>query len=202
LKTLIVIASHGNDFTPKLVRSIPSEHDILVVETGDGVSDGYPVENRIRGGFCVAAYEHAYRKNRAKYDSFLFLHDSMLVKDRDFLEVFQSRGDVVAWIGFRMDMDSATREYLKSFYGACDAPTGIFGPIFYATRHAMDTMTEKHLSPPHPRNRFELAAAERAYGIAFHRSGFVVKYLEEYDNERLDVTRDYVYFDKYRPNRP
>jgi hypothetical protein len=211
--TLVVIAHHnGSAFLTQLVSRLYYEKlPIVVVDTGSTEEEFNRIPNwytrgwfgegveRIEGGYCIAAYEHAYRKFR--YPHYLFLHDSMQMKENCLHACRTSGKDVVSWLGFNMDYGEAEKDYLSQ-YGLDDLPArAIFGPIFYASRQAMEKIDYGNLFPRHPKNRTELCASERAYAIAFHRAGIEIGNLEEYDNERIDMKRDYQYFDKYRPNR-
>jgi hypothetical protein len=143
------------------------------------------------------------------FNNFFFMHDSMTVKRPDFIEACQSKSaDLVAWLTFPMDFGTPEfpeYKYLTSIFGdvSTNLPSrAIFGPIFYATRTALDQIASGAGFPPNPTNRMELCASERGIAIAAHRSGLTIDFLEEpYDNERIDVKRDYVYFNKFRPNR-
>lgn len=207
MKTLVVIAHHnGSQYIPNLLASLNPSYEVLIVDTGSTSQelDRLPREARvdeIAGGYCVGAYEWAYTLY-PEYDAYFFMHDSMVAKKTDFLPEFESRGDVVAWIGFPMDYGPAEIPYLSRQYDLLNKPsTAIFGPIFYATRNALDRLKLASGFPIHPRNRTELCASERAYAFGFKEAGVDIQYIEEYDNERLDVIRDYRLFDKFRPNR-
>jgi len=208
MNTLIVIAHHnGSRYIPALLDSLKwhDRKDIVVIDTGSTSNelDLLPQDiqvDEIYGGYCVGAYKWAYRWY-PDYDSYFFMHDSMRAKT-NFLPAFQSKGDVVAWIDFPMDYGEQEREYIESQYGKDNhSPNAIFGPIFYATHQAMQGLANNNKFPRNPKNRAELCASERAFAIAFHQCGFRVDHLEEYDNQRLDISRDYVLFDKFRPNR-
>ena len=65
----------------------------------------------------------------------------------------------------------------------------------------MDSLNRSNLFPIHPKNKAEAVASESGYGLAFHRAGINVDYMEELCNTRIDETKDYTYFDKERPYR-
>lgn len=224
MNTLVVIAHHnGAEWLAGLVESLSLEYPVFVVDTGSTEDQLARLDEvllwrrrnanagtwakRIGGGYCVGAYEHAYRL-QPKFDGYLFLHDSMRAKVSDVVERFERAAqarelDVVSWLGFPMDFDGGPQEaFLREHYGDLgDAPaTAIFGPMFYAPREALEKL-DAYGFPPHPKNRDELCALERGYAIAFHRAGCRIGYLEEYDNARIDARKDYLLFDKWRPNR-
>lgn len=208
---LTIIAYHnGSQYLGGLLPLLKPPY--VVVDTGSTASEmAYLCAFRpqyllsLPGGYCTEAYRYAYESMQA--EAYFFMHDSMRIKEPDFLNHFRSRGPVVAWIGFHgVDYGlpgSHEEAWLTRLYGPpIDLPNvGIFGPIFYADREAIRAVIERGLWPPPLQNRHELVAAERGLAIAFHRAGYEVAYLEEYDNERIDQVRDYKFFDKFRPNR-
>lgn len=208
MKILTVVATHnGMEFLPDLIKDLPEDHLIVDTNSNDpkvlnylNKLDKKPVLIGPVG--CIGAYKAAY-ETAPHYDGYFFMHDSMRIKDKNFLEAFSSIGPVVAWIGFPMDFDSGPqRQYLEYLYGDLNKdvpPTAIFGPIFYASKQAMQKAFD--LIPNQTSSRDELCAMERGIAIAFHRAGFEIDYLEEYSNERLDILDDYKYFSKKRPNR-
>jgi hypothetical protein len=203
-KTLVVVATHnGKKFLEKLLPTI--KYPYLVIDTGSTEQESIDyfdsllcAKARINGGYCISAYEYAYRNY--EFEEYFFMHDSMIVKNVDFVDRFREKGDAVAWLHFYFAPEHG-RDYLAKFPGESDPTWAIFGPIFYAKRTAMDKLNEMKLFPPKPKNRDEAVAAESGYGLAFHRAGINVDCVEEMDNERIDDKRDYKLFDKLRPSR-
>jgi hypothetical protein len=205
-KTLVVVATHnGKKYLEKLLPTI--EYNYVVIDTGSDEQESIDYFNnlecekvRIPGGYCVAAYEYAYR--HYDFEEYFFMHDSMIVKKNNFIEDFRAKGEVVAWLKFTLAPEHG-RDYMARIPGDPNnvPPNAIFGPLFYANRNVMKTIEEKGLFPPHPTCRGEQVACESGYAICFHRAGFPIGYVEEMDNERIDVRRDYILFDKLRPNR-
>lgn len=212
--SLIVIAHHnGSEYLPALLDSLV--YPALVVDTGSSPEEQNCLRRQsvrslfIGGGGCTEAYREGFRNSTPDIEHFFFMHDSMRVKEREFLPLFAHHSPVTAWIGFNMDWGPRTSPeavWGASWLGALttsNPPHAIFGPIFYAHQSALlaTIFHAPHLWPPALKSRVELQGAERGLAYTFHRAGFTPKYLEEYDNNRLDVTRDYRFFDKYRPNR-
>lgn len=187
----------------------PLDFPTVVIDTGSDINDletmaatGVTYLSLYSGG-CTEAYKLAFL-TWPSFDGYFFMHDSMKVKEPRFLESFQHRGDVVAWIGFQFDTGAPgtpERAWMDFYYPERfpRPQTAIFGPIFYASRRAM--LLALPFWPPPLKNRHDLCAAERGLAVAFKMAGFDVTYLEEYSNERIDQTRDYRLFDKFRPNR-
>ena len=196
---IIIATNNGKEYLEKLLPTI--SYDYAVIDTGSTEYDSIQYFNslnckkaQISGGYCVGAYQHGYKM--FPDNEYFFMHDSMIVKKKNFLEDF-SIGEVVAWIGFKMDYLNHDEYLTKLYNDLSDMPEyAIFGPIFYATSWAMS-----QINPPIPDNRKDAIAMERGYAFAFHRAGIKIKYLEEYNNERIDIKKDYIYSDKLRPNR-
>jgi hypothetical protein len=131
-------------------------------------------------GYDTGAYLWAYWNVDA--DKYLFVQDSLVPLTEDFAEPFFRELDthpVVAWVGFPFFWDNefqeiATRFHLKSI---AKLDFGIFGPIFAATREALDTLTTKKLLPTIPNFKVEQQAQERAWAIAFKEAELPVGYL-------------------------
>ena len=207
-KTLVVIATNnGKKYLEQLLPTV--KYNYVVIDTGSTEQESIDyfdslscAKARINGGYCVAAYEYAYRNIKA--EEYFFMHDSMIVKKGDFIDDFRGKGEVVAWMHFDLAISHGI-DYIKNIPGKLDnVPLfSIFGPIFYATRNAMETIDKKGLLPPHPTRRDEQVASETGYAISFHRAGLNLdnNFVERMCNQRIDETRDYILFDKFRPNR-
>ena len=117
------------------------------------------------------------------------------------IEDFRKKGEVVAWIGFKFDGHNPPQnEFIDNLYEKYNDPQiGIFGPIFYSTREAFGKAL-KYIKTL-PTSHKEMAWFERVIPIAFKMAGYESKYMEEYSNDRIDIKRDYIYFDKFRPGR-
>jgi len=212
VKPLIVIPYfNGKEFLPNLLASIPKDkYRVLVVDTGSTDPDSVELLNNIDvlvdktdvAGFGLGGYILAYDKYPS--DEYFFMHDSMVVKDPDFIEKFREKGDVVGWLKFPFsEQHDDYINYLTADYGDySDAPEfGIFGPIFYAKKEALDAVRELGYFKEYPTDKQHLCAQERGMAIAFKRAGYDMKFIETYDYERLDNRRDYELFDKIRPHR-
>ena len=108
----------------------------------------------------------------------------------------------MAWLRFGYAPEHGI-EYLNRIPGDKNIipEYAIFGPIFYATKIAMDSLDRSGLFPPHPKNKDEAIASESGYSLAFHRVGLKVEDMEQLCNTRIDEKKDYIYFDKFRPGR-
>lgn len=225
---MIVIATHeGRDYICPLLESWnlygTNGHDIAVVETG-GSSQEYldhlndislwqwkfnlSISRTPYKGYDTGAYLWAY--NTFHYEQeFLFMHDSMLVKRHDVMHDFSfiaSAGacGCVPWLVFRQNgYDNQEQvEFVSRF---ADDPTlpgfGIFGPIFYAERDALDRLDRRLLDGVTPTEKNHQMAMERGWAVAFARADVKVQSLDDdFDPSRL-VGDQYSAFKKYLPYR-
>ncbi len=213
MSELVVVAYHnGSQYLEPLLAGL--KYPTLVVSAASTPEEeeylrrhsGQAQTLFIDGGGCTGAYLAGYQA-QPDHDGYFFMHDSMRVKEPEFMPFFATQRPVTAWIGFNMDWgtpESPEGRWLASVYGSLDRalpPYAIFGPIFYASRNAMHGILSANLWPPPLRSRTDLQAVERGLAIAFHRSGYTPDFLEAYDNDRIDTYRNYRFFDKYRPNR-
>lgn len=176
---LIVIATNnGANYLPKCLESLGDKYPILVVDTGStdpqslSLSKCQPYHMLLKGGFTTGAYLAAYKATKAKH--YLFMQDSMVSLVEDVIAPFQAldSGGAVAWATFAMGFDSPEHEtWAKSLYPGELPSKGIFGPIFYTSRQALDTLHQQHLLPPTPKDKMEAQTCERLWGWAYHNAG-------------------------------
>jgi hypothetical protein len=159
-ETLIVVAAYDHSFDENLKTFHGG--DLIRADTSEG---GHP----------SAAYVRAFRSD-PWYRSYLFLQDSLVGRVPDVVEPFRSRGsDVVAWGLFPLFFDNDLQaRWVVSQYPPPHPPFGIFGPIFFATRKAMQRLEDKRLFPETPPNRLMAQGTERAWALAFHAAGIPV----------------------------
>lgn len=156
-----------------------------------------------QGGHPSAAFVRAYREN-PEYLSYLFLQDSLEATVDDCVQPFASRGsDVVAWGLFGLCFDGEHQErWVKAQYEGYPWPDfGIFGPIFYATRVAMNKVAKLDLFPLTPNGRIEAQGTERAWAFAFTAADVPVDSLGGWNNEEMSSGR-YPVFRKTFAGRP
>lgn len=155
-ETLIVVAAFDDTFKDNLETLHGG--DIVVMDTS-------------KGGHPSKAFIDAYRQNY--YRSYLFLQDSLRGNVEDVVEPFRGKEEVVAWGTFPMFFDDEQQGnwVLKQYPGHTMPRRGIFGPIFYATRRAMQRMESKGLFPKTPPNRLMAQGTERAWAFACDWAG-------------------------------
>lgn len=181
---MIIIASYKNKAEP-LVESIKkyTPHEKFVVVDSDGV-----------GGYCIKSYLRGIKENPD--DEYMFLHDSMLVKDDKWLDRFRDKNaSFVAHSIFKIIYDNEVqRKYAQSI--CPDGEYAVFGPIFYAKMSALKKIIpymEKHP----PADVIELRGWERALGNICYHEGIAINsvYGEfNYDNvtnDRIEGLKKY-----------
>lgn len=172
--TLIVVAAHGPDYIDACLASLGA-HPRLVVDTGSGTVPGADV--RLHGGHPTGAYRWAYEHTDAA--AFLFVQDSMVAVVPDPVAWFVGQAPelgAVAWGRFPLAWDNVEqRGRVEAQYGADDPPdTGIFGPVFWTTRAALEVLGGCGLLPPAPADRMQAQGTERAWAYAYRRAGLAV----------------------------
>jgi hypothetical protein len=228
---VIVIATHeGQEYIGQLLESWntygTNGHDIAVVETGgssqvylDHLNDisltrwnfNLSISRTPYKGYDTGAYLWAY-ENFQDEESFLFMHDSLVVKRPkvmyDFLEISSySNADCVAWLVFRQN-DYENQEQVDHVKQFVDDPTiypdpgfGIFGPIFYTERRALASLDPRFFQYAIPKDKNQQEANERGWPAAFRQAGVKIGSLDgDFYASRL-VGDQYSAFRKFLPRR-
>lgn len=155
--TLIVVAAYDDTFKDNLATF--KGGDVVVWDTSSG-------------GRETGAYINAYRKHY--YHSYLFLQDSLIGNVDDCVAPFRENGkEVVAWGTFPMFFDDQHQAvWVANQYPGTTFPRkGIFGPVFYATRKALQRIERKGWLPKPPPNKLMAQGTERAWAFACDWSG-------------------------------
>lgn len=225
-KTLIVVATNnGAQWLEGLFNSIDEFGgrgfaEILVVDTGstdNGQTAAY-MGHLIRmkkidkvmmldGGYCTRAYLEAYKRYGNEYPNLIFMHDSMKVKNPNWINAFTTPFDVselfcIPWLTFGMWYDNDEQKaYIQDRYGTREPAEGIFGPIFATTNEALRTLERKLLLPTPPSNKLEECAWERGWAVAFHQADIPMSALN-HGVTGEDLNNDvYSHLTKIRPHR-
>jgi hypothetical protein len=197
---IVIATNNGKGYLPTLLNSLEDcDLERKVVDTGSTDPEFLRYletigAERTQGGWCMGAYLYALENFDRPW--YLFLHDSLVVKDPQFLKRFQEIGEAVGWLSFPMAFDSASQEaYVRSFWPDL-APKGCFGPIFYATREALS-----RVELPFPVTIEQAHGMERGVSSAFAAAGLPMGFIDEYETTRMDRD-EYATFTKFRPKRP
>lgn len=193
---MICIVSHnGKKWLEQLLPSLGNLPYTIIdnqsddPETIEYINDKPMIEGN--GGWCIGGYIKAVENIKA--DWYFFMHDSMVVKNPNFLDKFQQH-DVCGWLSFPMAFDNPEQEaYIRSMYNLTEK--GCFGPIFYATREAIES-----ISWDKPETIDQAHGMERGIACAFKEVGYDMKFIDELNEQRLS-NNEYEDFVKCRPQR-
>jgi hypothetical protein len=179
MRLLASIDRHSDTF------EIPSDLEVLVVGTAPG--EGKRVKDALQGrtwrftlavdetpwaGYDTGAYLWAYWNHAA--EEFLFMHDSCEITGPGWYEQFyvvhQETGAlVVPWCTFSpylLGVVPVERECIVSTYGLYEEPGyGFFGPIFWATRTALDRIAAAGYMHFVPSTKVQAQACERFWAL-------------------------------------
>lgn len=176
---VVVATNNGIEFLPKCIESLG---ECLVVDTGSTDKESLEYVRSLPDygettGYSHGAFMWAFKNRPAKH--YLFLQDSMVAKDKDFLRYFQElmpEKGAVAWALFNWVYDgNEQREWVESQYGTSIPPHGIFGPIFFTSHRTLNSIRNKGLIPKTPTNKEEAQGSERAWAFAFHNAGLPIE---------------------------
>lgn len=165
MEDIIVIAKHGDKYIDKCLKGIKVPY--VVIDTGTQHPTG--------------AYLTAYRQVKAK--NYLFMQDSMESLIDDPVEPF--RGQTTAWASFPFFYDDIPqREWVRKKFTK-EPELGIFGPVFYVSRENLEKLDKLNLLPDIPENKWQACGTERAWACAFFEAGIPVRFLGEYNREKM-----------------
>ena len=169
--TLIVVAAVDRTFQDNIDALRAGPHEVIRADTS-------------RGGHPSAAFVRAYHQYPDE-EAYLFTQDSCAPTAADVVAPFEfADAPVVAWARFPMFFDNDYQAQWVLQQGFTTQPLyGIFGPIFYATREAMEA-AEMYF-PRTPRNRLEAQGTERAWAFTFSQVGIKPRALHEWSNGHL-----------------
>jgi hypothetical protein len=190
LQNLVVVAAYDKEYIQGCLDSLGKKHKVVVIDTSKG---GYPTWGYIR----------AFRRYKAH--NYLFIQDTMLAKDADYLQSFidkRPRNGAVAWCLFHMGFDSGDQtDYAHSLYAENPPEYGIFGPVFYISRKALLELEYKGLLPPKPTNKMEAQTSERLWAWALQNAGMELTSVGGLWDHDAMQRGDYPVFKKVFANR-
>lgn len=204
---IVVATNNGISYLPACLDAL-AEHEtsgrkVLVVDTGTTCEDSLAFLNSILDrswpfalevarspyrGYDSGAYIYAYC-NYSSADYF-FMQDSVRPKRKGWLKEFEDRATYrvgcVPWLTFQMQWDCQEQvDWVRQTFGTDQwPPFGIFGPIFYATREALQSLDDRGYLESIPTTKLEQQAMERGWPTAFILSGYAVRPVEALFDER------------------
>ena len=189
IDNLIVIAAYGMAKLDQNWPPLQGKNPQIVVRTD------MPSREEIEGTRMVATPYCGYDTGAALWvywhypaRRYLFVQDSLIPKDETFADPFFAfDGPVLAWVGFPSDWWDGFGQQQAARYAYPDAspPKCIFGPVFMATREALDTLARKSLLPGIPNHKEAAQGKEREWAMAFHKADIPVAFLHDFDNEKM-----------------
>jgi len=217
---MIVVATHnGKDHLPVLLESLERHgvggHDVLILDTGSTCRASLELLREVESrkwpfrlevgktpyqAYDSGAYVHAFRNWDA--EGYLFMQDSVKPKRDDWVSAFESKATYgvgcVPWLIFPMQWNSQEQvDWLISTCGVNDwPPHGVFGPIFYAPRSAMESLDAKGFLDILPSDKTQQMAMERIWPTVFTLSGFAVRPVETVFDETLLRQDEYTHMTK------
>lgn len=159
----------------------------------------------VYGGYDTGAYLRAYEYNKESEDVFIFLQDSVEIKDSEWGSEFFSRledDNAVAWLRFTNRYDTPEQEqWTKDKLGESNYDFGVFAPIFAIKTKALDKLVkETNIMNCIPENKEQQMAMERGWAIALRQAGLRLYAIDWFDIDRLK-NDDYRTFKKNFPER-
>lgn len=200
---MIVIASHDSTEFLTLMLSRLSEinlngHEICVVDTNsthvpylrtvDWLRKTCPHIHFDRKEYTcwdTGAYVHGYKNYTA--DKYIFLQDSLYIVNPNLIveiDAMLNDYDVVPMFNFGYGYDNADQQrWVEDGMPVTSTPQdGIFGPIFSATKSALDRIPADWFREP--KNKNEGCGMERRWALMFHLINATKKTYEHVPYER------------------
>lgn len=149
------------------------------------------------GGHPSGAFVNAFRFDRQKHHSYLFLQDSLEPTYPAPASLFRMEADaaamqgkhypVVGWARFPMFFDTPEQQAkVVNQYPYVPKPEyGIFGPILWVERKVMERLDKFGRFPATPENKMDAQGTERAWAYAFAAVGAPITFLHDWDNDFL-----------------
>ncbi len=194
-KDIIIIPTYnGVEHVWGLMRDMPKDTDIIIVDTGGSEAAHMGLEEILKeytyAGYNVILDRTPYKGRPygallwvywmyPEYDGFMLLHDSLEITDKNFLQRFKTKmpdKGIVAWALHPFFFDTENQEIcMKYMYGKKTPPYLVFGPIFYTNRKSLDKLYNEDLLPAYPVHKHQDQGIERAIAMVFHQSGMKIE---------------------------
>jgi hypothetical protein len=217
---MIVVATHnGKGYLPGLLEGFEKfgtgKHEVLVLDTGSTCKESlellqtfavkkWPFKLEVSKtpyeAYDTGAYVHAFRN--WPMEDYLFVQDSICPKRKDWVSAFEAKATFgvgcVPWLIFPMQWDNQEEvDWMMEKCGVNDwPPFGIFGPIFYAKREALESLDKRGLLDILPSCKNEQMAMERVWPTAFNLAGYAVRPVETNFSEALLKGDEYTHLTK------
>jgi hypothetical protein len=218
---IVVATNNGINFLPNLLSDLEKlniEEEISIIDTQSNDSEFIDYLENLKSfnkfklninvyqtpykGFDTGAYIYAIQN--LKSDRFIFLQDSIRIKNIDFFNLIDEKlkiSNVVTLLTFEGNWwdNQIQEDFSLKHFGTTIYETGIFGPMF-AISYLDSQKIEKNLLI-YPENKEQQKAMERCWDIIFKKTNLTVDNLEGSHNDLKINNDDYQYFTKIKPYR-
>lgn len=215
---IVIATNNGKQYLQNLLNSLEEvellNNKILILDTG---STDKEYLNNLKSkhqiildttpycGYDTGAYIYAY--NNYVDDSYLFLQDSIIIKDKMLIKDGMSNLNeytIIPLIVFN-PMNNfydnyEQMEWVQNKIGHHNYRIGIFGPMFFAKRKSLDKI--KNLNNFIPHNKNIQQAMERGWSVLFEQNNLNIIPLEKHQHSNYLFDIDgYKYIKKFFPIR-
>lgn len=159
----------------------------------------------VDGGYDTRAYQHAYWVYGESEELFIFMHDSVEIKSKDWYDAYTGKleeGDVCAWVTFTDWYDNQEQvDFVQSNFGEYAYERGVFAPMFCIKSENLRKVFERTgIGNVMVYNKWTQQAMERGWAIAFRQAGLKLTWLDTLDWNRMH-NNGYEHFKKSFPTR-
>lgn len=153
-------------------------------------------------GFDTGAY--IYAMQNFKSDRFIFLHDSIRIKTKEFFDVITEKlksSNVVSLMTFDGGFwdDNNQINFSIEHFGSGTFKKGIFGPMF-SISYSDSQLIDKNILI-YPINKYQQQAMERCWSVIFEKYNLTIDSVEGEHNDYKINNDLYQYFTKIKPAR-
>ena len=135
-------------------------------------------------GYDTGGYIWVY--NNFIDDYYIFLQDSLIINNKNWLDVFKSHRDVDtinAWCSFILNDESSHTDFFFPKMGftpnSLNGEIGIFGPMFQISRNGLDKINNKfNINKFIPYNKMSACAMERGWTYLIINSGLNINTID------------------------
>jgi hypothetical protein len=214
---IVIATNNGIKFLPNLLSDLEKfniTEEISIIDTQSSDSEFIDYLESLKSfnklniniyqtpykGFDTGAYIYAIQN--LKSDRFIFLQDSIRIKNIDFFNLIDEKlktSNVVTILTFEGDRwDNPTQQIFSlKHFGTTSFEKGIFGPMF--SMSYSDSQKLNNLIYPIDKN--QQMAMERCWSVIFKKQNFTIDCIEGIYNDFKINNDEYEYFTKINPYR-
>jgi len=199
------------------IESLEYKEDVLIIDTGSDHIESIEyleylknknpfsfnlIVDKSKYPYSTGAYKYAVENYKSEY--YLFLQDSMVVKNKDLIKDIESKinnNNIVCWVKCNgCGFDNYEQQYfVYKSVGSIEYDKLIFGPVFSAKRKVVELIFNKIKILPSIKS--EDSGMERAFGVICKMLQIdIISIDDDYDFEKM-VNDKLKYITKYHINR-